>query len=557
VRVQVRVRHVVGVALGLAVLAASGLVGHALAPDPVRDDLGDGCRGTVPVSAARVYLEREAIRVTSQTLDSGVVECSIEPASMESGRDESALMEVVIAPTRANASDYLTPATTSAEESVPFGHGWMGSYGAGGAVLGVGTATLLLDCAGQPGGGLMVQVAGDWDEADHELRQQKHGQLAVVAARLATQVSQEWGCDAGSSSRPLGEIPESMPLDQWVSRPVGQAEGTCAGVITADQADQLGVTEVYEMPAALAMVERCTLRSEDATYSMSAAYGPAAVLERGAPWVGDWPLRTSRDCGDAQGQAFYTAEYDGTPIDPVFDAFVAASAERHGCATEEDATEREVEPLAPEDADALEEPDPAINALPASEDTVRAILPHPDDMDDTVFTEFSGPSASGGDQAPACQDIPGLCRSLRAHGEVTFSEPGDERAQEFWVLAYDTPQQAQDALEAALDYYPNVPNGYGNGGMDYYDSDVPHYGESGETFQDLSRTGYADEDGHATLSLIRQGPFLGYSRYAGTAVSIHEYYANQPFVTAMLSGRLDQAEAGLEPTAAIQPGALN
>jgi hypothetical protein len=333
-------KAVTGTAAGLVALATSFLAWRVLAPDPVADDLG-GCRDTVPTAASKTFLETDHIQVAEEVPldtdghDTDALRCDVWPAAIASPEEESASISVLISPAQ-GAQPYLVPASTSGAQTAPFGHGWVGTYGP--EETGGGTATLLLECARQPGGGLMVLVEGGWDRDDQEPAAQKHAQLAAVAARLARQAHQKWGCDGQP-----GQIPDSVTVaaSGYPKTPVKQAQGTCEGVVSAQMASDLGIDNVSEVPAGLALAEDCRVYGEDETYYLSAFYGPAADDVRSMPWLGDYQLTATAACGRGQGEAFYAAEAgEGwsqvEPANPhafreMFDAFVAAAAERHGC----------------------------------------------------------------------------------------------------------------------------------------------------------------------------------------------------------------------------------
>jgi hypothetical protein len=332
-----------GVAAGLVALGAGFLVGRESAPDPVADDLGGLCGGTLPVAAARTFLESDHLAVTED--DGAALECDVAPAAITSSGDEHAHLSVVITPTDYAEAQHLVPAATSGNETAPFGHGWVGTYGADWYSGGNGGAAgLLVECAPEAGGGLLVVVEGSWDPGDRELVAQKHDQLAVVAARLARQVDQEWGCHSR-----LGEVPESVTVAEegLPDTPVERAQGTCEGVVTAESARELGIEHVNEVPAGLGLAEDCLVRGAGETYYLTASYGPVADDRRDAPSA-DWPRATATaSCGRGQGEGWYTGEVGESAFSQVeppnrrafqemFDRFVAASAERHGCELDDD-----------------------------------------------------------------------------------------------------------------------------------------------------------------------------------------------------------------------------
>ncbi len=538
--------------MALVAVAAGLLVGFRLAPDPVGDDLGDGCEGAVPVAAAKTYLESDTIAVDQEQESSyegdGRLSCTITPAVIASEVDREADLLISIS-TAQSADEYIAPETVDGE-SMPFGSGWIGNYGTDRFAPSVGIATLLLECPEELGDGLMVSVAGNWDEDDRELREQKHQQLAVVAARVALLVDQEWGCGGQT-----GRVPTSIPVPQNNPEPtpVEEASGTCEGVLTAEQARALGVEEVWETPADKNLVEECGFRTRNGSFDMAASYGPAGSYTREVPWAEDYPVTATATCPGAQGQAWYTAstgDEDAAMTDnlaEIFDAFVQSSAARHGCQIDEstqpppaDGAETDIELGAGE----LAAGDSADNALPPTEETVLAILPDAEAITDDGW-ELEAPQTHTGDESATCAEIPDLCAADQAHATVEATRDG--RLARFEVIAYQDPDAAEAALEAAADYFED----FEQGGEDDYDhsGDLNHSAELGFSIQDYTEVPDTFRTAHRTYLI--QGPYLGIVRYLGTEYD--DAYDRWPIMeerlNPLLSGRMNQAEAGEQPDA--------
>jgi hypothetical protein len=418
---------------------------------------------------------------------------------------------------------------------------------------------LLLECGRQPGGGLMVLASGSWGRDDNELAAQKHAQLAVVAARLARQARQEWGCDGQP-----GQIPESVTLAEsgYSRTPVEQARGTCEGVVSAQAASDLGVDDVSEVPAGLALAEDCLVYGDDENYYLSASYGPAADHARATPWAVDYQMTATASCGRGQGKAYYAAEAGERlsqvePANPnafleLFDAFVAASAERHGCELDD---ERQPEPSGQDATDVrdlaeeLAESDSAENALPPIAETARAILPTLAAVPGDDWETY-GPQTHNGTEADICADITDLCQGMQAHGIQTFADPDAEgiyqRSIEFTVLTYDTAQQAQQAVRAAQSYFAEFEDARDDDYRLLEPDDLAHFGENELGVSAHDYTQLDDESLSASISYLAQGPYVGVLRIVendmGTQWDLMEQLGGT-FAT-----RMDEAEAGRQPT---------
>jgi hypothetical protein len=553
------VKVAIGIAVAALALGASFLTGRVLAPDPDVDDLGNRCRGTVPTASAKTYLESDYISVTEEVPEDDVLQCDIAPAAISSPDVEDARISVVISPAE-DAVEYLVPESTDGNETAPFGSGWVGTYGPD-SISG-GTATLLLECSQRDGGGLVVLVSGGWSSDDHELVAQKHEQLAVVAARLARQAGQEWGCDGQP-----GEIPESVTVAEsgYPDTPVEQARGTCEGVVSSEAARELGVERVSEVPAGLALGEDCLVYGDDETYYISASYGPAAEDARTAPWAENYQATATATCGRGQGQAYYRAEAgEGvfSQIEPpnprafleMFDRFVAASAERHGCELDdqrqldpdgEDATD--VQDLAEE----LSESDTAENALPPITYTVRAILGMSAAVPVDDWT-IDGSQAENGTEAEICGGIPDLCRGLRAHGTLALAgSPDDDEGNrrhsiDFTVLAYDTARQGQQAVQAVQGFFAQFEDARDADYMLLEPDELAHFGEDGLGVSAQDYTQLEDSSRSATVSYLAQGPYVGVLRIVDDDMS--ERWDLMEQLGGALAARMDEAEAGQQPS---------
>ncbi|MEO3751400.1 hypothetical protein [Streptomyces sp. B6B3] len=580
---MVLLRRRAAVAVGVVVVAgASFLGGRVLASDPVVDDLGERCDDTVPVNAAKTFLETDHMAVTREEppAETWAVECRIAPVVTDSEADAEASIGVVIAPVD-GAEDHLL--SESVEDTVPFGAGWVGSYGLNpdSSGAGVGTATLLVDCADQPGGGLMVIVSGSWDDEDPDLREQKYAQLGVVAARLAQNAGRAQGCDERT-----GDVPQSVTVLEGgpTSTPVGEAAGTCEGILSEDLARELRAGQVTEWPAGRALTEQCEIHTTGPpyeTYRLSANYSAAATFAQDEPWAEEYSEVATATCPGAQRQGWYSAMAGGhgneEPEDPealdeAFEAFVAESAARHGCTVDpiaqplpddENATNlgpaeryERLDGPAPETAS----PDPDATApreweqaLPATADTVAAILPDPRAMEGTRFVDQSEePETGTGPEAYVCAAIEALCQSLQAYGDVEYTTADEHWALEFQTLAYDSAQSAQDALNAVEAYYADSHDWLNLGpAIEPGDEDLGYdVGDDALGFHDYT-TVVNGGNPRALLEVIREGPYLGLV-WQGVDEEVGDEWVNLDIQTSLydlITQRMGQAKRGDRPDA--------
>ncbi|MEO3753607.1 hypothetical protein [Streptomyces sp. B6B3] len=381
---------------------------------------------------------------------------------------------------------------------------------------------------------------------------QKHEQLAVVAARLARAADQVWACGGR-----LGQVPDSVTVAEegYPDTPVDQAEGSCAGVVSAEAARDLGIETVSEVPAGLALSEDCLVHGEGETYYLTASYGPAADDARAPqPGVEPYPATASAACGRGQGRAHYAAEageglHRLEPSDPrafveMFERFVAASAERHGCELDEDRpTAGEVRDLAED----LAQPDSADNARSPTTQTVREILPTSDSVG-LAGWDLGSHLAETGDQAEVCAELsPGLCQNLRAHVTWGLDHDGDEdRGVDFTVLAYDTEQQAHQAIQAAQDFFAPFEDARDEDYTLLDPADLPHFGEDGMGVSAQDHTQLEEDSGAAaTISLFAQGPYVGVLRVESHDLA--ERWATINELGGILAVRMNETEAGHRP----------
>jgi hypothetical protein len=189
-------------------------------------------------------------------------------------------------------------------------------------------------------------------------------------------------------------------------------------------------------------------------------------------------------------------------------------------------------------------------ALPATAETVGAILPDQAAMRPSLFTDQrQQPVVRSGAEAYACEAIAALCESLRAYGDVEYATPDGERIIEFQVLAYDSALAAQRALDGVKLYYAD---------SDYYldvgPSPVPH-GDAMAVYEDYT-TRFDRGTPRALLDFTRQGPYLGVVWQAADHGHGNdlvdpdtEIYRNE-----LIAQRMGQAKRGEQPDATAHDG---
>jgi hypothetical protein len=193
-------------------------------------------------------------------------------------------------------------------------------------------------------------------------------------------------------------------------------------------------------------------------------------------------------------------------------------------------------------------------ALPATAETVGAILPDQAAMRPSLFTDQrQQPVVRSGAEAYACEAIAALCESLQAYGDVEYATPDGERVIEFQVLAYDSALAAQRALDGVKLYYA--------GSYYYVDVGPPlppgaaMEADAMEAFEDYT-TSFDGGTPRALIDLTRQGPYLGVVWQA--ASHGHASALTNPDteidLNELIAQRMGQAKRGEQPDAPARDG---
>lgn len=273
------------------------------------------------------------------------------------------------------------------------------------------------------------------------------------------------------------------------------------------------------------------------------------VRDPGAADASGEPTPAGTDDGDGAGTGDGEDAGDGDPCadaaGPVTGPAVGLRGADRFARSPADLCAGRPEPSSRDDADAA--PSPAPDALPATEETVRAVLPDEAAMSPSALSPRGEPEVTAGDDAAWCEVVADLCASLRAHGAAEFAPEDDTSVLEFQVLAFDDPAAAHDALTAVAAYYEGSREIRGGSVSD------PAVGEEALSYADHRRV--VDGQPLANWLVVRQGPFLGTVWHAAVAeridqvggVAEHDWWS-------MFDRRLRQASQGERPAAVAPEG---
>ncbi|MFI8521498.1 hypothetical protein ACIGEZ_27310 [Streptomyces sp. NPDC085481] len=301
----------------------------ALAADPVRE-LAGGAEVTAGIRSDRNWWQCRVSEVDDE----------------EAGRVD---LRVTV-----SHSDDRSADLAAARTDAPLGHGWTGgfSFDPDQDRRGEASASLLLDCGGEPGGAVTAEVRARIARADFGRPETRAG-LAAVLTRTATAYARQKGCEAaeGEAVREVG-----VSVNAWDYEPFGSVSGSCAGIVDAGTAARWGVRTAVETAPGPKPVEGCTLGGLRGAplYTFTASYGQAldwAQRER-LEDLADGPAGDApdgryvlwADCRGAADRAAYAVAparggsftVSGLALDhpglrTALRAFAERSAKAHGC----------------------------------------------------------------------------------------------------------------------------------------------------------------------------------------------------------------------------------
>lgn len=224
-----------GGALVLALTAGGLIWGFGLRGDDSGEVPADTCRGALAVEEAREFFggaELEFGGHTAEWVGHETEHCAAWARGEESGGVQ---LKLNIRP----AAAHRTSGAAEETSATPIGFGWNGSF----AVTHRPEAGVLVDCAPLPGKGLLVLAHARQDI--EELSDAQVLQVARFATESARRAADRFGCEGA-----LGQRPSTVDRTPWQTRPVAQAEGTCRGVVSSQDAARLRLrlTTVSEKP---------------------------------------------------------------------------------------------------------------------------------------------------------------------------------------------------------------------------------------------------------------------------------------------------------------------
>ncbi|MFJ6615288.1 hypothetical protein ACIQPT_33995 [Streptomyces sp. NPDC091289] len=254
---------VAGAALVLALTTGGLIWGFGLRGDGSGTTPADTCRGALATEEAGKFFggaELEFRGNTGEWMGHETEYCRAWAGGKEPG---GVALELSIRPAAAHRASGAAERTTAA----PIGFGWNGSFDAGYNP----SAAVLVDCAPLPGKGLLVMA--DVPEDIRELSAEQIRGLARFTTESARRAAERFGCEGA-----LGKRPSTVDRTEWQKSPVARTDGTCRGVVSAQDIARLRLTTASEMPAGRALTEECSLELPAKSHSirLTAYYGPSA-----------------------------------------------------------------------------------------------------------------------------------------------------------------------------------------------------------------------------------------------------------------------------------------
>jgi hypothetical protein len=323
----------------LAGLLAGVLVWQVVADGGAGDDLGDRCRGVLPIEEVRAHLgPGQPLSVGSRDAGESVAplveyECRV----ISRGTRESApwpSLEINLS----DAASVPGPGALATDfEAAPLGSGWTGSYRPG-------IVSVLVGCPegrGVIGGGLLISVEDHHQSSSPRSEPDLDRQESFVelATGLVDAFARERGCAGG-----IGQPVRDVPVRESRESPVGEAAETCEG-LTQEQLLAAGVDSVTQYTAGVSLSEACGLQvNDDLWLPLTATYGPGAAEQR--QFNRDFPLEESgrrgvsliavRICPSPLTSGYYQLDVpqelgEDPALQALLNTFAEASAARHGC----------------------------------------------------------------------------------------------------------------------------------------------------------------------------------------------------------------------------------
>ncbi|MFD4110502.1 hypothetical protein ACFWWU_30720 [Streptomyces sp. NPDC058650] len=307
-----------------------------LAADPVRELVG-GAEVTAEVRTGRSFWQCRVSEADEEYEEDGRIDLRV---TVRDARDHFATVDA----TRTDA---------------PLGHGWTGGFAfdPDRERRGEATATVLLDCGGTPGRGVVAEVRARIDRADFGRPEARTG-LTAVLTRTATAYARQEGCEV-TEGEPVRKVDTSV--NAWDHEPIASVSGSCAGIVDPRTAARWGVRTAVETAPGPKPAEGCTLGGLRGAplYTFTASYGPALerstrdllddVTDQRAGDAPDGRYVLWAECRGAVDRAAYVVApvggERGRTVDLTLDhaglrtalsAFAARSAKAHGCTLADD-----------------------------------------------------------------------------------------------------------------------------------------------------------------------------------------------------------------------------
>ncbi|MEU3692594.1 hypothetical protein [Streptomyces narbonensis] len=349
IRRRRRIRLAAGLTAGAAVVAgglfwlSGGL--QAWLHDRALDS---ACEGTLAAGPVRELVGGADVTTETRT-GRDFWQCRVSEADEVYEEDGRIDLRVTVSDAREGFATWEAAATDA-----PLGHGWTGGFAfdPDRERRGEATASVLLDCGGAQGGGMVAEARARIDRADFG-RPEARTELTAVLTRTATAYARQQGCEV-TEGAPVRKVDASV--NAWDHEPFASVSGSCAGIVEPRTAARWGVRTAVETGQGPKPVEGCTLGGLRGAplYTFTASYGPALawnewrnledLADRPAGDAPDGRYVLWADCRGAVDRAAYVvAPVSGTlgrgsdltldhqGLRTALSAFAARSAKAHDC----------------------------------------------------------------------------------------------------------------------------------------------------------------------------------------------------------------------------------
>ncbi|MFI6416411.1 hypothetical protein ACIBG6_03090 [Streptomyces sp. NPDC050842] len=350
IRRRRRIRLAAGLTAGAAVVAG-GLFWLSGGLQAWLDDraLDSACDGTLAADPVRELVGGAGVTAEVRTGRS-FWQCRVSEADEEYEEDGRIDLRVTVS----DARDHFATVDATRTDA-PLGHGWTGGFAfdPDREDRGEASATVLLDCGGTRGGGLVAEARARIDRADFGRPEARTGLTAVLTRTATAYARQQEGCEV-TEGAPVRKVDTSV--NAWDHEPFASVSGSCAGIVDPRTSARWGVRTAVETAPGPKPVEGCTLGGLRGAplYTFTATYGPALerstrnllddVTDQRAGDAPDGRYILWAECRGAVDRAAYVVApvggergrttdlaLDHAGLRTALSAFADRSAKAHGC----------------------------------------------------------------------------------------------------------------------------------------------------------------------------------------------------------------------------------